>query len=391
MRAPTILRRVRRLAALLLFAALALISCGGGGDEQSVEDLLDEAFQHEISSADLKVEAELDLKGGASAGQPVRIEAGGPFRTNKGRLPSVDLDLRIGADGAGQTIETGFLSTGDRAFVKFQDVYYEQPAAEVRRANRAIAKSSRKRGSLRSLGLDPRTWLGDAKDKGDEDIGGVETRHVSGTLDVEALMGNLNKFVRRSGSAIGGATGQSVPDPLSKEDIERIADVVRDPTFDVYVGKEDDTIRRVSGRIEFVVPEEDREDLGGLEAGTLTFSVELGDVNGDQEIEAPANAQPLSKLTNSLGDDAFGLDGTAEDIGGGGSTDGQNTPVVPDDPDPPNAGAGGDGSEQGNAAPDADTGTSPEAQAFRDYAECLDKARPEDTEALQKCADLLQP
>ena len=42
-------------------------------------------------------------------------------------------------------------------------------------------------------------------------------------------------------------------------------------------------------------------------------------------------------------------------------------------------------------APDADTGTSPEAQAFRDYAECLDKARPEDTEALQKCADLLKP
>ena len=382
---------MRRLAALLLFAALALISCGGGDDEQSVEDLLDEAFQHEISSADLKVEAELDLKGGASAGQPVRIEAAGPFRTNKGRLPSADIDLRIGADGAGQTIQTGFLSTGDRAFVKFQEVYYEQPAAEVRRANRAIAKNMRKRGSLRSLGLDPRTWLGEAKDKGDEEIGGVETRHVSGTLDVEALMGNLNKFVRRSGSAIGGATGQTVPDPLSEEDIARIAEVVRDPTFDVYVGKEDDTIRRVSGRIEFVVPEEDREDLGGLEAGTLTFSVELGDVNGDQEIEAPANAQPLSKLTDSLGGDALGLDGTAGDIGGG-TLDGENnTPVVPDDPDPPNAGAGGDGSESGDAAPDADTGTSPEAQAFRDYAECLDKARPEDTEALQKCADLLKP
>ena len=382
---------MRRLAALLLFAALALISCGGGDDEQSVEDLLDEAFQHEISSADLKVEAELDLKGGASAGQPVRIEAAGPFRTNKGRLPSADIDLRIGADGAGQTIQTGFLSTGDRAFVKFQEIYYEQPAAEVRRANRAIAKNMRKPGSLRSLGLDPRTWLGEAKDKGDEEIGGVETRHVSGTLDVEALMGNLNKFVRRSGSAIGGATGQTVPDPLSEEDIGRIAEVVRDPTFDVYVGKEDDTIRRVSGRIEFVVPEEDREDLGGLEAGTLTFSVELGDVNGDQEIEAPANAQPLSKLTDSLGGDALGLDGTAGDIGGG-TLDGENnTPVVPDDPDPPNAGAGGDGSESGDAAPDADTGTSPEAQAFRDYAECLDKARPEDTEALQKCADLLKP
>ena len=111
-------------------------------------------------------------------------------------------------------------------------------------------------------------------------------------------------------------------------------------------------------------------------------------MNGDQEIEAPANARPLSKLTDSLGGDALGLDGAAGDIGGDGEN---NTPVVPDDPDPPNAGAGGDGSESGDAAPDADTGTSPEAQAFRDYAECLDKARPEDTEALQSCADLLKP
>ena len=167
--------------------------------------------------------------------------------------------------------------------------------------------------------------------------------------------------------------------------------MVRDPTFDVYVGKEDDTIRRVSGRIEFVVPEEDREDLGGLEAGTLTFSVELGDVNGDQEIEAPANAQPLSKLTDSLGDDALGLDGTAGDIGGG-TFDGEKThPWSQTTPTRPTPGQVATALSQGDAAPDADTGTSPEAQAFRDYAECLDKARPEDTEALQKCADLLKP
>jgi hypothetical protein len=49
----------------------------------------------------------------------------------------------------------------------------------------------------------------------EDEVGGVETRHISGTLDVEALMRDLNSFVRRSGSAIGGATGQDVPEPLS--------------------------------------------------------------------------------------------------------------------------------------------------------------------------------
>jgi hypothetical protein len=72
-------------------------------------------------------------------------------------------------------------------------------------------------------------------------------------------------------------------------------------------------------------------------------------------------------LTNTLGADA--LDG----LGGAGG--GQDTPVVPDQPSPP----------------DAEGGSAPETEAFRKYADCLDKARPEDTEALQKCAELLQP
>ena len=88
----------------------------------------------------------------------MRIQASGPFRTNEGKLPSVDLELRVGTDGGGQTVQTGFLSTGDRAFVKFEDVYYEQPAAQVRAANASIRKAGG-RGSLRSLGLDPRSWL----------------------------------------------------------------------------------------------------------------------------------------------------------------------------------------------------------------------------------------
>ena len=341
--------------------------CAGGEDEQSVEEILDQAFRQEITSADLKVEAELDLNGGASAGRPARIEASGPFVSNEGRLPSMDIEIRVGAEGAGQTIETGFLSTGDRAFVKFQDVFYEQPRAEVRRANRAIARNERKRGSLRALGINPRSWLGRATEEGEEEIAGVQTRHVAGTLDVEAVMHNLNEFVRRSRSAIGAATGQSAPDPLSEEDIERIGNVVRDPSFDIYIGTEDDIIRRVSGRLEFEVPEESRQDFDGLESGTLTFSVEMSNVNGDQEIEAPAKARPLSALTNTLGADAL------ESLGGAGN--GQDNPVVPDEPPPP----------------DAEGGTSPEAEAFRDYAECLDKARPEDTVALQKCAELLQP
>ena len=350
---------MRRLLFALLFATLALASCGGGDDKENVQDLLDNAFSSSIKSADLKIDASIQLKGSPGLDKPVRISASGPFRTNDGKLPSADIDLKIGTDGGGQTVTTGFLSTGDRAFVKFQDIYYEQPAAQVAQANRAIAQNKDKRGSLRALGLDPRSWLSEAKVEGDEEIAGVQTRHVSGKLDVEAVMRNLNAFVRKSGSTLGGATGQTPPKPLSEDDIRKVAEVVRDPTFHVYVGKEDDIIRRVAGKIEFDVPEESRDSLGGIQSGAIEFEVEFSKVNGDQQIEAPSNPRPLSDLTTSLG--------------GAGALPGL-----------------GGGSQETTPTPPSSDGTTPEAQDFQEYADCLDKARPEDTEALQRCAELLQ-
>src|SRR3954451_9635806 len=202
---PTILPRVRRVAfVLLLLGALVLSSCGGGSDDkESVKSLLDRAFSTPIHSADLKFQAKIELKGLLS--DPLQIQAEGPFRTNKDKLPSADIDLEVGT-GTGQTISSGVLTTGDRVFVKFQDVYFEQPAAQVRKTNAAIARRSKKGGqSLSELGLDPRSWIAAAQDKGDARAAGADTHHVSGTLDVEALMRNLNHFIGNSAAALGSA------------------------------------------------------------------------------------------------------------------------------------------------------------------------------------------
>ncbi len=354
MRTP--LRRPLRAVLLIPAAtgALALAACGGGGNDKDARELLDRAFRKEIKSADLKVDAQLQVKGSESLDRPVRIRAGGPYRSNEGKLPSLDLDLRVNAGGGGQTVETGFLSTGDRSFVKFQGVYYEQPRSEVARTNRLL-RDRGKRGSLKALGLDPRSWLREAKEEGTEEVAGVETVHVSGRLDVENLVRDFNDFLRRSGRSLSGATG-AAPKPLSDSDVKKVSEVVEDPSFDVYVGEDDDIVRRVSGRLELEVPEEDRDSVGGIEGGAIEFSIEFADVGGDQKVQVPSNARPLSDLTRSLGAGAIG----GAPRGGGGQR-----------AQPPAAGA-------------------PDAETFREYAECLDKARPEDTQALQRCAEVLE-
>ncbi len=361
----------RCVAAVLLIAAVALSACGGGGNEQDAQDLLDTAFTKSVKSADLALDAQLKLKGGSSGVGPVRVQAKGPYRTNSGKLPSVDLDLSVSPGSGGQSISTGFLSTGDRAFVKFQDAYYEEPKAQVDQANRQLATRANSRGSLKSLGLDPRKWLRDAKKEGDEDVAGVKTTHVSGQLDVQNVIRDFNKVLKKGGN-LGGATGGAAPKPITDEQIKQVADVVKNPTFDVYVGKDDDVVRRVAGQLQFDVPSGARSQLGGLSGGSLEFSVELSKVGGDQRIEAPANARPLSDLTKSLG--ASGLGGITGGSGGAGGSGGSATPTTPTTP--PSSGSGGAGA--------------PSADAFKRYSQCLDKANSSDRQALQRCANELQ-
>ena len=119
-------------------------------------------------------------------------------------------------------------------------------------------------------------------------------------------------------------------------------------------------IRKVSGRIEFDVPEESRSGLNGIEGGSLEFSVEFGDVNGDQEIEAPAKARPL------VG--AHPVAGRQPACSAGWATRPRAAARRTD---------GGDGTGVAPVQPNG-TGSAPntpDAEDFKAYADCLDKAR----------------
>ena len=351
----------------------ALAACGGDEGNGDVEGLLDRAFRKSVRSADVKIDAQIAIEGLEGFDRPVRIQAAGPYVGGRGALPKLDIDLNFGAQGAGQTVQAGLLSTGDRAFVKFGGEFYEQERADVERANRELRRGGQGGGgSLRDFGLDPRRWVVDARDEGGETVDGVQTRHVSGRLDSRRLFRDLNSLVERSANAVGGRS-PGVPDPLSSGDIDRLAQIVRSPSFDVYVGEDDDIIRRVSAGLEVRVPEADRSEVGGIESGSLRFSVELADVNGGQEVRAPASSRPIGDLTKQLGGlGALGgqLGGPPGGTGSAGGTGGAEP-----------RGSGGTGT-----APDDE----PEVEALRRYSDCLDRAGPSDTKALSRCRRLLR-
>ena len=375
----------RSLAALLLalLAASLVAACGGGGEDEDAQGLLDKAFTEDIGSANVTMDAEFSGKGVPQLEDPVRLKVSGPYKSNGSKkLPSLDWDLNVSV--AGQNISAGVVSTGDNAFVSFQGSDYEVGQDAVAQQNEQLAKQAGggDQQGLKALGIDPANWVNDPKTEGEEEVAGVATTHVTGTVDVGRLLDDLNKAGQKAGQIQG-----TTPEQLTDEQRQQVEEAIKDPKFDVYVGKDDNKLRRLSLDLGFEVPEEERANANGLENGNLSFSLEFADVGGEQKIEAPSNAKPISDLLGQLG----GLGGLGA-LGGG--LDGATPPdtgTTPDTGTPPDTGTTPAPDTGATPEPGGGPGaTGPEAEKFRRYAECIQKADPNDTAAFEACSKLLE-
>ena len=320
---------LRRFAAVLLPTLLvgALVGGCGGDDSKQVGELLDKAFQTPIGSADVTLDIEIQLDGVEQLQDPVQISLKGPYETGGDKqIPSVDWDITVSAQN--QSFNANLTSTGDRAFVGFQGTDYEVSQATVAALNQQIATSQKQNGrSLTDFGVSPRDWIVDASDEGDEDVADVATTHVSGKLDITKVLEDLNTVVQQA-SKLGGQIGQQAPPELTDDQKSQIEDVVEDPTFDAYVGKDDNRIHRLSADVDFSVPDDARDAVGGLEGGTISFSIEFANVGSPQPIEAPQGARPISELTQQLQGLIGGALGTPQ-AGGGGTAAPAPAPAPP--------------------------------------------------------------
>jgi hypothetical protein len=348
------LRTPRTLVVLALAALCALLAACGGGGSANPNDTIKKAFATPIKSAKVDVEIELDLNGVKQVKGPVKLSITGPFVSGQGKtLPKLDFD--IAGSASGQSFNAGFISTGTNAYVSFQGQAYELGTATVGQINQQIraAAAKKNKGGLGQLGIHPSSWLTGTKDEGTSNIDGVQTDHVSAAVDVGKFLDDLNTLIQKAGSTLGGSSPTSALTPQEKQQIEQI---LGSPRFDVYVGKADHVLRRLSAHISFKIPKADQSQLSGLTDGTLSFSVEFSNVGQPQSITAPTSAKPLSDLTSKLG----GLSGV---IGG----------------------ATGSSSAGGGTASAGST-----ADKLAKYSQCLQKADPSKPRQIAKCDALLK-
>ena len=307
--------RLPLLVAALLAALALLAGCGGDGADENTDpqELLTETFsgQGEVESGvlDISVDAGAGDSGGALTGS-----ISGPFQSRADdQVPLIDMTAMLevtggrsgdqGFDGAiTVTEDAAYVTTGGQAyqvdeatFAALEDAYAQSAAEQAEGAEEGAALFGQ-------LGIDPSTWITDVTNEGVEEIDGAETVHISGTPDVARIIEDAQRL-DPTGTAAGGTN--------------RLADAVESASVDVYTGVEDKILRRIDLSIALADPGGSGDTLA------LDLSIGISGVNEDQEIEAPANAQPLDELIpgglGGLGGLAPGDLGGLDDLPGGGA------------------------------------------------------------------------
>src|SRR3954451_7625111 len=150
--------RFAAVLALIVAAATGLAACGDS--EPDAASLLKDAFgaDHSVKSGDLAVKILLDAKGLKNIKGPVGLTLDGPFESQgKGKVPKVDLALKISGSGANFT--AGAITDGEAGWIEVQGTPFAVDATTFAKFKDQYEKSAAKSGdggqTLKSLGVDP--------------------------------------------------------------------------------------------------------------------------------------------------------------------------------------------------------------------------------------------
>ncbi len=291
------------LARLLLICCLALsgavlVACGGQGED--VDTLLEETFSgdKEVDSGRLALSARVDARGSERLRGPVELEVRGPFqKSDSDTLPEFDLDASL--SGSGVTYEVGASVVSDRGYVLFQDEdYVLSPELFAQFKSGFQDARAQKEGDrlepadLATLGIDPRKWLTNARNEGESQVGGEETIHITGDVDVPKLLDDVARARERSGSDPAAATAPA----LSEEQRARIEQAVKAMRVDIHTGADDRILRRIVLDADVVAPE--GED--GFDSADVSLDYSITELNEDQKLAAPRDPKPFDELARQL-------------------------------------------------------------------------------------------
>jgi hypothetical protein len=298
---------LRAAVALLSVVSCACLLAACGGSSGGAQSLLEDTFSGHtpIESGKIDLSFAVSPAGRGASPKPLAVRLSGPFQSGgHGKLPRFALALDLSA--AGHALTAGATSTGSALFVQLAGTWFSTPSSTYAALEQAYAQATAKastakaRSSFSSLGIEPGRWLSDPTELGTTTIAGVQTVHLTASIDVAAFLADVSKL-----SQAGGALGLSSPatgaaSSLSAAAIAEAAKSIKSAHVDIYTGQDDHLLRRLEVSATVTGTPQTQALLGGLESAGVKVVLEFSDLNKPQTISAPPNPQSSSQLLPAL-------------------------------------------------------------------------------------------
>lgn len=300
--------RVIKFLALvaLAVAAAVLVACGGGSDAVSADEdptaVLERAFSDESAVNSAKIDAKVTIEvEGEDAGN-LEIGVKGAVDNAEQQAPDTDLTLTVGGDMGGEDIdfEAGAVMTPQAGYVRLDgETYqidpgmYEQVRGQIAQQTGGAEKDAEAGNGGLFGSLDAQAFLADVTNEGTEDVEGVETVKISGTVDTDKALAEAESFLNSADTLQGLGVGTP-----GTEEFEEVKQALGNVDFNIYVGSDDGVIRKM----EFQAPVDPADSDN---SGTFAVSITLADVNKEQDITEPSDAKPFDELIAVIGEGAL--------------------------------------------------------------------------------------
>jgi len=341
MRSP---RTTFSVVALTVITTAALAGCGSSGSGSSktssttasAQTLLRETFsgKHAVTSGQIELSVKVVPTGSSELTAPITVSFGGPFASaSKGKLPQSDFTVEGSAQGHAGKLT--IVSTGTAGYITVDGDSYELPATSYAKLKSGLSSVSGSSSSSTSgssmigkLGIDPLSWLTKPQVVGQATVAGVKTDHITATVNVNGLLKDLDKLAGKA-SELGVKDASKISGGIPAADQAKIAAHIKSPSFDIWTGASDQTLRKLAVGVTIPVTGSVQKSLGGLTSLRITMSLQYADLNQPQTITAPAKVLPYSqfqtKIASVLETIESGVAGGELGTLGGTSTSGDKT------------------------------------------------------------------